>query len=78
MVSKTPNAVPALPLSALYKDQETFYTFVHEKNTAVRKDIELGLIGHEYAYVKKGVSSKDKVIDKPSKFLVEGMFVKRK
>lgn len=71
--------VPAIPLSSIYIDQDNnSYVYITENNIAIKKVVKLGLIGNEYAEVKEGLNSNDKIIANPASFIQEGMFFKKR
>lgn len=59
---KTDNDATTIPVGAVYYSEGKAYVYTVEKNKAIKKDIEVGIVDKNDAEVISGLTQKDKVI----------------
>lgn len=66
------DAVPVIPATALLRSGEDAYVFVAQGNKAVKRPVELGIVGKEFLEVTKGAKEGDTVIVVGHRLLRDG------
>lgn len=72
-VTRQSQNVIAVPINAVYYDEEQPYVYVNENNTAVRRDVMTGLSDASFIEIKAGLSEADEIISSYSSQLHDGV-----